>query len=83
MKQYLAPLNFSGAKFALRYGLDSRKDFWIVGNSIFVPDGILDDPPIFETPDPPAPSLSSRIAALPETINTELKSILTELARGR
>ena len=59
------------------------KDFWIAGDYIFVPDNLPDDPPIFEAPDPPAPSLTSRIAALPATVNTELKSILTELARGR
>lgn len=44
---------FDGAKFAVRYGLDSFTDFSMNGNVLTVgPDfKVTDDPPIFEAPD--------------------------------
>jgi len=60
MKTYVVPANFSGRKFALRYNLDSMKDFWIVGDLLYVPDNLPDDPPMFEVNDaivPIPPSL--------------------------
>lgn len=56
MKSYPMPDNFSGSKFATRYGLDGSKgDFWAEGGQLFVPDNLPDDPPIFELSDPPRP----------------------------
>jgi len=55
MKTYLIPTLFDGAKFALRYDLNSTRDFWVSGGYIFVPDNLPDDPPIFEPPDPFVP----------------------------
>lgn len=55
MKIYPVPSSFSGAKFAVRYGLDVMKDFWVVGALLYVPDNLPDDPPIFELPDPYVP----------------------------
>ena len=83
MKAYLMPAEFDGGKFAARYGLDSMKDFWIIGGLLYVPETLPDDPPIFEAPDPPKPSVMSRIESLPGNINAELKQILLDLARGR
>ncbi len=55
MKTYPMPKDFSGTKFAARYGLDPLKpDFWSDGKLLYVPDNLPDDPPIFEPPDPPA-----------------------------
>ncbi len=51
-KNYPVPAAFDGAKFARRYGLNVMTDFWISGDRLFVPDGLPDDPPIFEPPDP-------------------------------
>ena len=54
MKIYPKPTAFDGAKFAARYGLNAiRGDFWDDGNGfLHVPDGLPDDPPIFDPPDP-------------------------------
>lgn len=77
MREYHLPLSgFDGAKFSQRYGLASF-DFWVRGNSIFVPDN-LPDPPIFEPPDPPGPSKRARldgVRTLPELIEL-LKEVL-------
>lgn len=58
------PLLFDGAKFAERYGLKTPGDFWSDGTLLFVPEGLPDDPPIFEPPDPPKPGLASRLDAV-------------------
>ena len=51
---------FSGAKFAQRYGLDAaRGDFFISNGDLFLQDyvpDLPDDPPILEPPDPPGPT---------------------------
>lgn len=83
MKSYPKPKEFSGSKFALRYGLDPMKDFWADEKFIYVPDNLPDDPPIFEPPDPPGPTITSRINALSTGVSPQLKEILLELARGR
>jgi hypothetical protein len=47
---------FSGVKFAARYNLDAvAGDFWADDQFIYLREGVtlLDDPPIFELPDPP------------------------------
>jgi len=55
-KKYPMPDNFSGRKFAARYGLDTMgNDFWSDGVFLYVPDNLPDDPPIFEHPDPLPP----------------------------
>lgn len=52
MKKYPLPAQFSGTKFAARYGISSLAgDFWSDGVWIYVPDNLPDDPPIFEAPD--------------------------------
>jgi hypothetical protein len=51
------PGQFSGKKFAVRYGLDAEAgDFWADGQFVYVREGITlpDNPPIFEEPDDPA-----------------------------
>jgi hypothetical protein len=55
MKTYPKPENFSGSKFAARYGLDPLKpDFYDDGQgNLVVLVTLPDDPPIFEAPDPP------------------------------
>jgi len=54
MKTYPMPNVFDGAKFAVRYGLSAiHGDFWSDGVLLHVPDGLPDDPPIFEAPDLP------------------------------
>ena len=84
MTIHTLPAIWDAKKFATRYSLDLNKDFYVDSNGMLVVFPALpDNPPIFDAPDPPGPSLTSRIAALPATVNTELKSILTELARGR
>ena len=55
MKIYQIPINFDGAKFADRYGLNPMTDFWSDGINLHVPDGLPDDPPIFDPPDPFVP----------------------------
>lgn len=78
------PKEFDGAKFAARYKLDARGDFWSDGKLLYVPDNLPDDPPIFELPDPPQPSLTSRIQAMTaQQLTTNLKSILLEIIKGR
>ncbi len=64
MKTYPKPVAFDGAKFAARYGISPQSDFWITGDLIFVPDNLVDDPPIFEAPDSPAVVLRKLAAAL-------------------
>lgn len=64
------PAQFSGEKFAIRYGLDSfRGDFSINGNILNYPDS-LPDSPIIEPPDPPIPQGKLRWEAgpLPGTV---------------
>ena len=79
MKTYPMPVNFSGAKFAKRYGLDSLKmDFWADEHFLYVPDTLPDDPPIFETTDPPKPAVATRLDSaktLPDLIAV-LKDVL-------
>ena len=54
MKIYPVPFNFSGSKFAARYGLSTTDGSFFVGGDglLHVPDGLPDDPPIFDPPDP-------------------------------
>jgi hypothetical protein len=62
MKAYpFNPKMFSGKKFAERYGLDPLNDFWSDGVLLYVPDNLPDDPPIFEAPDLPKPSVGTRL----------------------
>ncbi len=71
MKTYPMPKDFSGTKFAARYGLDPLKpDFWSDGKLLYVPNTLPDDPPIFESPDPPVimKSLEQRISDLEKDI---------------
>lgn len=68
MKTHPLPDNFSGAKFALRYGLDAMKDFHAVGGVLFYPD-TLPDEPIFEPPDPPVDKMAGLKLALDAAIN--------------
>lgn len=79
MKTYPAPANFSGAKLAARYGLNSMKDFWVSNGLIYVPDGLPDDPPIFEAPDPPAVRQSKFNVGTPDRNPRGFM----ELARGK
>lgn len=81
MKSYPMPVQFDGAKFAARYSLNSLKDFWSDGQFIYVPDNLPDDPPIFEAPNAPGPTLVSKVQAL--TVAQNLKDVLLELAKGR
>jgi hypothetical protein len=70
------PNNFSGAKFSTRYSLQAigpQPDFWVISGELFMREGIVlpDDPPIFEPPDPPRPSVRERldlVRSLPELI---------------
>lgn len=57
MKTYPAPASMDGKKFATRYGLSLYPpSFWIDAQGlIHVPDGLPDDPPIFDLPDPKIP----------------------------
>jgi len=84
MKTYPMPINFDGAKFATRYGLNALAgDFWSDGESLHVPDGLPDDPPIFEAPDPLLPTITSQIETLILPPNLALlKTILFRLAKG-
>lgn len=54
MRSYTLPVEFDGGKFSRRYGLDTLKgEFFADGHgSLWVPDNLPDDPPIFEAPDP-------------------------------
>lgn len=58
MKIYPVPFNFSGSKFAARYGLSTTDGSFFVGGDglLHVPDNLPDDPPIFDAPDPVLPS---------------------------
>lgn len=71
MKKYPRPVQFDGAKFGARYGIDSLAgDFWMDRDFLYLRDGLVlpDDPPIFEAPDPPKPDrfaqLEVRVTAL-------------------
>jgi hypothetical protein len=73
-KSYPMPKDFSGRKFAARYGLDTLNgDFWADDQFLYIRDGITlpDDPPIFETPDPPKPATSVRLDGV-----TDLPSLI-------
>ena len=88
MSWTIIPQNFSGAKFAARYGLNPfviPPDFWLIKDQLYVKPGIQlpDDPPIFEPPDPPGPTIISQIDALPGTVPIALKDVLKRLANGR
>ena len=85
MKVYpISGIPFDGGKFAVRYNLNAfRGDFWVAEGFIHVPDGLPNDPPIFEPPDPPGPTIISQINALPGTVPIALKDVLKRLANGR
>lgn len=81
MKTYPMPVSFDGAKFALRYGLGPF-DFWNVGPNIVVPDGLPDDPPIFDAPDDPVTYLrrmSKATAASSESHSVVSRAVLLAL----
>lgn len=61
-RNYPVIANFSGSKFAARYGI-TPKDFWIEGGRLFLRDGatVKDDPPIQEAAD--APNIVARNTA--------------------
>ena len=64
MNSYRRPPIFDGGKFALRYGIDSLAGaFWADETMLYLRDGLMlpDDPPIFELPDPPKPSIQARL----------------------
>ena len=90
MKTWPKPFNWSGEKFAARYGLNPNGDFGVTFvdgvEMIYVKDHaarrVTDEPPIFEAPGTPKPPVSERIKAL-VNVTPEVKEILTELARGR
>ena len=85
-KQYPMPTVFSSIKFAARYGLSAiNGDFFVDGKGMLnVPDNLRDDPPIFELPDPPQPSITSDIdnLLLPPNFSASLKAVLKRLAKG-
>jgi hypothetical protein len=84
MKSYPMPSAFDGAKFERRYGLSAiRGDFWSDGKNLIVPDNLPDDPPIFEAPDPPGPSITDKVNSLPGNVSSAIKEILLLLAKGR
>ena len=75
---------FSGRKFAARYGLDPlHPDFWADEQFLYLRDGLIlpDDPPIFEPPDPPGPTLEQRLASI-EARLTAVESKLPAVAIG-
>ncbi len=84
MKKFPKPAQFDGAKFAARYGLDAiAGDFFVDGEGMLnVPDSVPDNP-VFEAPDPRGPSITEKINALPGNVNSQVKEILLELAKGR
>ena len=80
MKIFTPPVVWSSPKFAARYGLDYHTDYYLDGEGklrVFI--DIPDDPPIFEAPDPPLPTITSLINQIP----MPLKEILLRLANGR
>lgn len=85
----LSVVNFSGRKFATRYGLVALDgDFWISGKLLYVKDGVVlpDDPPIMEISDPPADPNAALKAAINtlladttnNTLATKVKAVMTE-----
>ena len=85
MKVYPKPAQFDGHKFELRYGLSAiQGDFYDDGEGfLHVLKTLSDDPPIFEPPDPPRPTIISQIDALPGAVSIALKDVLKRLANGR
>jgi hypothetical protein len=66
MKRYALIADFSGAKFAARYGLNPiAGDFFVDGDGMLVvPDNLPDDPPIQETVDSPTVTLRNAAISL-------------------
>jgi hypothetical protein len=80
MKIFDVPAVWSSPKFAARYGLDYQKDYYVGGDGkLRVFPAISDDPPIFEAPDLPLPTITSLINQIP----MPLKTILLRLAEGK
>ncbi len=73
------PTEFSGNKFAARYGLDPEKDYWTDRNEagehiLVLADGITipDDPPILEASDPdPKVAMKSEMDRIVEKLKTQ------------
>jgi len=79
IKQWPLPKNFSGRKFAKRYGLKNdivNPDFWADDKYLYILKNLPDDPPIFEANDPPKPPKKERIKNA-KTLE-ELKDVLLE-----
>lgn len=86
MTEHTLPISWSVNKFASRYGLhDDGSDFYINGaGKLVVFPTLPDDPPIFEAPDPPPPTITSLInAPMVPPLSPALKTILLRLAAGR
>ncbi len=66
------PLSWDATKFAARYSLNLHRDFYVrTDGKLEVFPLLPDNPPIFEAPDAPKPSVSTRLDAvktLPELI---------------
>lgn len=79
MKTWPLPPIWDAKKLATRYALNASIDFYVTANNelAIIPD-IPDDPPIFEAPDPPLPTITSLINKIP----MPLKEILLRLAKG-
>lgn len=84
-QSFLLIPNFSGRKFAARYGLDPLSGaFWATETHLFLRDDVIlpDKPPIFEPSDPPGPTkeeiLEQRLAA----IETRLTAVEVKPAIG-
>lgn len=80
------PADFDGAKFALRYGLDPfarPPQFYSDGMGLlWVPDGLPDDPPIFDPPDDPVTYLrrtSKLTAAASDRYAVTIRAVLLAL----
>jgi hypothetical protein len=97
MQIYTPPPIWDAGKFAVRYGLNKDKDFYVNGEGKLVVFSVLpDNPPIFELSDPPQPRLhldgkvaTDLIAKLDLAINppigpqidARVKAVLIELRK--
>lgn len=76
MKVFILPETWDVAKFARRYHLDFRQDFYVDGIGQLVVFPLLpDDPPVFEASDPPTapkPTVEDLIKRI-ETLESKVK----------
>jgi len=80
MKTFMPPKVWDAKKFATRYGLNTNADFYVDAEGLLVvfPD-LPDDPPVFDLPDPPKPSVQNRLDGV--LTLTDLIPILKEVLR--